>query len=629
VFLQTFVRRTPLRAAAVLCALTALAVTGPAVLAQAAKKPVHSAADLPRFTYAVASAPSELLQVDAATFAAFATPVGADVDAVLAGYDISDRPTLRDLLGEKLDLELLSGRQDAAALQTAQQIRALEDKPDAKLLAGLSTQAIVAARAESGATSGDAYRASFRKHYAELLAPLPWNVVRSSLQDTRMTYELVTPAILIGQLHGNADPAAEKTHAVDGNTARAIVQTRFVLDVLVPLKADGAAVIADLAARNSVAKPDIWAARDVTLTANDKLTPVRVAVWDSGSDVTLFAHQLFTDPKPGPYDPHGLAFDLLGFPAHGYLRTLTPAQRAAYPQTISRIEGLSDVEQSIDSPAAEQVRREIGALAAPDVPHYLELLEAISDYAHGTHVAGIALRGNPAARLVVARLEYDYKTIPTPPTADSERRSAADVATYARYFRSHGVRVVNMSFGENAAGIESVLEKNGIGADAAARKKLAATYFAIDRAALYDAIKSSPNIVFVCSAGNSDTDASFAEQIPAAFDLPNLLVVGAVDQAGDETNFTSYGKTVKVNADGFQVLSYVPGGARVRLSGTSMSSPNVANLAAKLLALDPALTPERTIALIRRGATDSADRRRHNIDPRRSVELLRRELARR
>jgi hypothetical protein len=617
VFLRTF------------AVLTALALTSAAALAQAEKKPVRSAADLPRFTYAVTSAPSDLLQADAATFAAFATPVGADVDAVLAGYDIQDRATLRDLLSEKLDLELLSGTQDAAALQTALQIRALQDKPDAKQLSGLSTQAIVAARAESGATSGDAYRASFRKHYAELLAPLPWNVVRSSLQDTKMTYELVTPALLIGQMKGSADPAAEKTHSVDGDTARAIVQTRFVLDVIVPLKADGAAVIAGLVARNSVAKPDIWAARDVTLSPREKLTPVRVAVWDSGSDVSLFPHQLFTDPKPGPYDPHGLAFDLEGYPAHGYLRPLTPAQRAAYPQTISRIEGLSDLEQSIDSPAAEQVRRELGALAAPDVPPYLELLEAISQYAHGTHVTGIALRGNPAARLVVARLEYDYKTIPTPPTDASERRSAVADATYARYFRSRGVRIVNMSFGESAAGIESALEKNGIGADAAARKKLAARYFAIDRAALYGAIKSSPNILFVCSAGNSDTDASFDEQIPAAFDLPNLLVVGAVDQAGDETNFTSYGKTVKVDADGFQVTSEVPGGARVRLSGTSMSSPNVANLAAKLLALDPALTPEQTIALIRRGATASADGRRHNIDPRRSVDLLRRELARR
>jgi subtilisin family serine protease len=109
--------------------------------------------------------------------------------------------------------------------------------------------------------------------------------------------------------------------------------------------------------------------------------------------------------------------------------------------------------------------------------------------------------------------------------------------------------------------------------------------------------------------------------------LPNLLVVGAVDQAGDETSFTSYGKTVLVDADGYHVESTIPGGARVKLSGTSMSSPNVVNLAGKLIALDPALTPVQTIDLIRRGATPSSDGRRHNIDPKRSVQLLRHRLA--
>ncbi len=31
---------------------------------------------------------------------------------------------------------------------------------------------------------------------------------------------------------------------------------------------------------------------------------------------------------------------------------------------------------------------------------------------HGTHVAGIMTEGNPAAKLLVARLEFDYRNIP-------------------------------------------------------------------------------------------------------------------------------------------------------------------------------------------------------------------------
>jgi subtilisin family serine protease len=72
----------------------------------------------------------------------------------------------------------------------------------------------------------------------------------------------------------------------------------------------------------------------------------------------------------------------------------------------------------------------------------------------------------------------------------------------------------------------------------------------------------------------------------------------------------------------------VPGGHHVRQSGTSMSAPQVTNLAAKLIALDPALTPQQTIALIRAGATPSAGGRIHNINPKRSVELLRKQKSR-
>jgi hypothetical protein len=53
-----------------------------------------------------------------------------------------------------------------------------------------------------------------------------------------------------------------------------------------------------------------------------------------------------------------------------------------------------------------------------------------------------------------------------------------------------------------------------------------------------------------------------------------------------------------------------------------MASPNVVNLAAKLFALDPSLTPREVIALIRRGATATADGRRYLIDEQRSVALL-------
>ncbi len=117
--------------------------------------------------------------------------------------------------------------------------------------------------------------------------------------------------------------------------------------------------------------------------------------------------------------------------------------------------------------------------------------------------------------------------------------------------------------------------------------------------------------------------ASTSHYMPASIDLPNVLTVGAVDQAGDETSFTSYGKRVRVHANGFEVESCIPGGERMLMSGTSMAAPNATNLGAKLIALSSDLTPEEVVDLIVAGANPSEDGRRTLINPRRSVELLR------
>ena len=46
--------------------------------------------------------------------------------------------------------------------------------------------------------------------------------------------------------------------------------------------------------------PTSGPAREVTLTEADKLTPVNVAIWDSGSDLSLFLGRTYTDPHPAP-----------------------------------------------------------------------------------------------------------------------------------------------------------------------------------------------------------------------------------------------------------------------------------------------------------------------------------------
>jgi subtilisin family serine protease len=288
---------------------------------------------------------------------------------------------------------------------------------------------------------------------------------------------------------------------------------------------------------------------------------------------------------------------------------------------VSMMKGISDLQANINSEEASELKQRMASIEPQEVKGFIEEVGLFSNFAHGTHVAGITAQGNPGARVMYSRITFDYHMIPMKPTIELAKKSAVQARETIEYYRKMGVRVVNMSFGGTPGGIETALELNGV-ADAEERKKLAREIFDIEKAGFYEAIKSAPEILFVAAAGNSDEDAEFYEAIPSSFDLANILTVGAVDQAGEETGFTSFGENVDVHANGFEVDSYIPGGQRMEMSGTSMASPNVANLAGKLLAINPDLSVNELVDLILRGCELSEDGRINLINPRKSVALL-------
>lgn len=585
------------------------------------KKRVSSQADLPRFTYPLKGSASELVQADDAAFNAFASRVRTDLDSIFRDYDIADKATMRSLLHAKINLQRLAGDYQGA-MGTIDLLRAQEEKPSAKLLSGIIDRAILQAAIETKSTSGAAFEESFKKHASEAINSLPWDIVQNEIRHTYVGTRVYTKALAIGEIKTDFDPAVQTSGALDNLDAWQVIATRNDLHFFIPLEPILESVLKAYIAAHNVVKPDIWAAREVTLTKDQNLTPVLVAIWDSGIDVSLFPDQLFTDPHPTASGTHGLAFDDLGGPSTSWLYPLTPEQQKAYPEFRERIKGLLDLESGADSPEADQVQKKFNTLSADQVHQLFELEKVIGFYVHGTHCAGIAVRGNPAARLVVARFNDQLPDLPFPPTEEWVHHLRAAFQQMSDYFKTRNVRVVNMSWSDDVPEFETWLSKTGGGADPAERKKRAAQLFALWRDAIQSAIKTSPNTLFIAAAGNSDSNAGFNEAAPASLHLPNLIAVGAVNQAGDETSFTSYGDTVLVDADGYWVESFVPGGTRLKLSGTSMATPNVVNLAGKLFALDPSLTPTQVIDLIKQGATTSEDGRRHLIDEKGSVALL-------
>jgi len=612
-----------------------LCATGILLLARSAtaqeKIPIRTADELPRHSYQIPGKVSDLLEADA-DFTALARQVRADVEADLAKYEIEDATTLQKLHGVLLSLDLLDGDHDGALGHLAR-VRELEKKEAKKLTMGLVTETLITARRKAG-NDPTRYRELFGKLLLEKVRKLPWGVVGDEIEQGKGRMEIISESLMKGIVQSSMDPVVLKTGGtISADLARAVVGMRVAIEFQIPLKQEIIAAYQAVIDEHRVDKKDIWAARSVTLDRGQGCTPVVVAIWDSGLDVKPFEGQLWANRGERPDgrdddgngfvdDVHGIAFDMEARRSPDLLHALD-GMNAAVGEVAKHMKGFMDIQAAIDSPEASAVKRALAGLQGEKVKEFIEDLGLYGLYAHGTHVAGIAAEGNPFARLLCARLTFDYHMIPMCPTTEWVRREAASFQATVDYFKRHNVRVVNMSWGHDQDEIESPLEKHGVGATVEERADIARAMYKIQREGLYEAIKSAPDILFICAAGNADNDVEFEETIPSGFDLPNLLVVGAVDQAGDPTNFTSFGKTVQVYANGFEVESYVPGGKRMKLSGTSMSSPNVTNLAAKMLALKPALKPSQVIELIKLGADrKAAERPMLLIHPRRTLELV-------
>ena len=601
--------------------IVALSLAGGAIAQE--KKRIEKAADMPRFTYKVDGKLDEVVRDDA-RFKAFSVQLRRDTESVLAQYDIADKAMLRQQLAILVQLDYLEGRYDDA-LKGAARIKELEEKPADKLLSGLTIRAMIGAERKVGNHASDAYRAEVGRLIDADLASMPYEVVQNEIKEGKARAEILSEALALGYIREAMQPIVDQAGALSSDLAPALVNARFRIVALLPLKDTLIATYGSYLAAHKVDKPDIWAARDVSLAPGKNEKPVNIAIWDSGVDTSLFPGKVVKEPDG---KPALIAFDKYSNPTTGELQPIPADLRAKVPQMKARLKGFSDLQANIDSPEASELKKFLSTLKPDEYKATIEEINLAGNWMHGTHVAGIAVAGNPYARIVVARIEFGHTLRPDPcPSQELAEKDARNMQTYVDFMKKNSVRVVNMSWGGSVKGIEEDLELCGIGNAPDERKAIARKYFDTQKNALTKAFASAPDILFVAAAGNANSDSTFAEAIPAAIDAPNLLTVGAVDKAGDEASFTSYGPTVVVDANGYQVESVIPGGEKLAESGTSMASPQVANLAAKILAVNPSLKPKDVIALIRETADKTADGRRTLINPKKAVDAAMKKVA--
>jgi hypothetical protein len=185
---------------------------------------------------------------------------------------------------------------------------------------------------------------------------------------------------------------------------------------------------------------------------------------------------------------------------------------------------------------------------------------------HGTHVAGIAAAVSNNA-LGSAGIALRTKLMAIKVSQDeAASRSVTRTGDAILYAASMGAKIINCSFGSPQASFASA-----------------------------DVIATATQLgaLVVGAAGNDGVDAPL---YPAAYD--DAISVAATDQADVLAEFSNRHATVDIAAPGVRILSTIPNGSYGTISGTSMSAPVVAGVAAMVRLARPMATPDEIKAIL-------------------------------
>lgn len=601
-----------------------------------AKIKVRTADDLPRHTYAITGKTLDILK-DPAKFDPIVDKLVADSLRDLETYDIADSTTVQgyyELLSQAYTLKMDLSR----AIEWSDRAGALDDKPQERATRGHTLRALAAAREVSTDMSSPAFVAKFKETLKARLSAQPYDLVKDQLIGTRAQAQIVTRELVESSLSGQLDALIA---AANGQATRDIAATvmgaKLALDITLPLLPHVAAVYGEIidANANATQAASKWDGRLVELPAATQAKPVVVGIWDSGVDVGLYPNQLWTNGAESPNgldddrngfvdDIHGLAFGLDRRPTTGHLASLV-GLKGDKDQYIDFIAASQDMQAGIQNEGVTRFQKHYGSLRGQDLQDFQDDIGLMGNYVHGTHVAGVAVAGNPFARILHITENWPWKSMPDEaPTVELGERWGQSCRQSIEYMKGANTRVVNMSWRIGRPMLEGMLAAKGVGATPEERAELSRQIFKPFREGLEEAIRSAPDVLFIAGSGNEDNNVDFAEYIPAGLRLPNLLTVGAVDDQDQFTSFTTTGENVELYANGYRIPSLVPGGREIPFSGTSMAAPQVANLAAKILAIRPDFKPADVIAAIRTNADPIPDKPgRFIINPKRTIDAVR------
>jgi len=374
-----------------------------------------------------------------------------------------------------------------------------------------------------------------------------------------------------------------------------------------------------LGAQVAPAEAEFWSRRDVIITPSTTALRVRIGIWDSGVDTTLFAGRLARD---GSRRVLVRGYDAFKRRQDSPMQVLPASVLARASELNAVLQAQDELDAGNDSMAAAAIERRLAAMSNAERMVFEDAYGRWAGYSHGTSVADVAIAGNARAEIVIARMEWWHGSPPVPcwsrELAHAEAASMRDLLTW---LVASGARVVNMSWGRFEGSYRRNLEECAPNMSDADRRTLARYTVDTIRAVLRAGIAAAPRVLFVAAAGNAGSTME-AENPATRFSLPNLLIVGAVDRRGAKTAFTNTGPEVGLFANGDGVAARLVGGLLSHVTGTSIATPLVAGTAAKILSVDPSLSGAEVRALLEQ-TTDTNSTGQRLLHPARAVQAAR------
>ncbi len=197
---------------------------------------------------------------------------------------------------------------------------------------------------------------------------------------------------------------------------------------------------------------------------------------------------------------------------------------------------------------------------------------------HGTHAAGIMVAKHENLGIKGIAYDKNVKVMPLKVLDENENGYVSSVAAAINYARENGATICNLSLGSYK--YEELIDR---------------------------AIKSSPDMVFVVSAGNGANFNGYSldekDVYPAKLNYSNVITVSNVSFDANRYVSANYGTYVDIFAPGTFILSTVPGDNFAYLTGTSMAAPFVAATCAMIYSRYPNVPIQLYKSIIINGAT--------------------------